>query len=294
MKAKLSATIGLALALAACASVPQPNAALENARALIRTAEADPNVNKYAALDLAAARGDLSVAEEAALHHNEAQVEQSAYLAAQKARIAEVHATAKANDAKVAAGQTERDQIMLAARSREAENAKLAAANSQAVASAALAQRDQATQEAARAAQEAARAQAELDALKATPTPRGSLLTLGDVLFDTGKAELKSGAGRKIDQLAQFLVEHPERRVQVDGFTDSVGPDEYNEDLSQRRADAVKSALLSRGVAPSRIGTEGYGKAYPVASNDDSGGRQLNRRVEVVIGGENGQPVAHR
>jgi outer membrane protein OmpA-like peptidoglycan-associated protein len=243
---------------------------------------------------LAAARGDLSVAEEAALHHNEAQVEQSAYLAAQKARIAEVHATAKANDAKVAAGQTERDQIMLAARSREAENAKLAAANSQAVASAALAQRDQATQEAARAAQEAARAQAELDALKATPTPRGSLLTLGDVLFDTGKAELKSGAGRKIDQLAQFLVEHPERRVQVDGFTDSVGPDEYNEDLSQRRADAVKSALLSRGVAPSRIGTEGYGKAYPVASNDDSGGRQLNRRVEVVIGGENGQPVAHR
>jgi outer membrane protein OmpA-like peptidoglycan-associated protein len=294
MKAKLSATIGLALALAACASVPQPNAALENARALIRTAEADPNVNKYAALDLAAARGDLSVAEEAALHHNEAQVEQSAYLAAQKARIAEVHATAKANDAKVAAGQAERDQIMLAARSREAENAKLAAANSQAVASAALAQRDQATQEAARAAQEAARAQAELDALKATPTPRGSLLTLGDVLFDTGKAELKSGAGRKIDQLAQFLVEHPERRVQVDGFTDSVGPDEYNEDLSQRRADAVKSALLSRGVAPSRIGTEGYGKAYPVASNDDSGGRQLNRRVEVVIGGENGQPVAHR
>jgi outer membrane protein OmpA-like peptidoglycan-associated protein len=294
MKAKLSATISLALALAACAGVPQPNAALENARSLIRTAEADPNVNKYAALDLAAARGDLSVAEEAALHHNEAQVEQSAYLAAQKARIAEVHATAKANDAKVAAGQAERDQIMLAARSREAENAKLAAANSQAVASAALAQRDQATQEAARAAQEAARAQAELDALKATPTPRGSLLTLGDVLFDTGKAELKSGAGRKIDQLAQFLVEHPERRVQVDGFTDSVGPDEYNEDLSQRRADAVKSALLSRGVAPSRIGTEGYGKAYPVASNDDSGGRQLNRRVEVVIGGENGQPVAHR
>jgi outer membrane protein OmpA-like peptidoglycan-associated protein len=294
MKAKLSATISLALALAACASVPQPNAALENARALIRTAEADPNVNKYAALDLAAARGDLSVAEEAALHHNEAQVEQSAYLAAQKARIAEVHATAKANDARVAAGQTERDQIMLAARSREAENAKLSAANSQAVANAALAQRDQATQEAARAAQEAARAQAELDALKATPTPRGSLLTLGDVLFDTGKAELKSGAGRKIDQLAQFLVEHPERRVQVDGFTDSVGPDAYNEDLSQRRADAVKSALLSRGVTPSRIGTEGYGKAYPVASNDDSGGRQLNRRVEVVIGGENGQPVAHR
>lgn len=109
------------------------------------------------------------------------------------------------------------------------------------MANAALAQRDQ-------AAQEAARAQAELDALKATSTPRGAVLTLGDVLFDTGKSELKSGASRKLDQLAQFLAAHPERRVQVDGFTDSVGPDAYNEDLSRRRADAVKSALLSRGV----------------------------------------------
>jgi outer membrane protein OmpA-like peptidoglycan-associated protein len=113
-------------------------------------------------------------------------------------------------------------------------------------------------------------------------------------LFDTGKSDLKSGASRKLDQLAQFLAAHPERRVQVDGFTDSVGPDAYNEDLSRRRADAVKSALLSRGLDASRISTEGYGKSYPVASNTDSGGRQLNRRVEVVIGGENGLPVAHR
>jgi outer membrane protein OmpA-like peptidoglycan-associated protein len=106
--------------------------------------------------------------------------------------------------------------------------------------------------DASRAAQEAARAQAELDALKATSTPRGAVLTLGDVLFDTGKSELKLGASRKLDQLAQFLAAHPERRMQVDGFTDSVGPDAYNEDLSRRRADAVKSALLSRGVDPSR------------------------------------------
>ena len=97
-----------------------------------------------------------------------------------------------------------------------------------------------------------------------------------------------------MDQLAQFLVEHPERRVQIDGFTDSVGTDAYNTDLSQRRADAVKTALVNRGVQPSRIGTEGYGKAYPVASNSDSGGRQLNRRVEVVIGGDNGTAIAPR
>jgi outer membrane protein OmpA-like peptidoglycan-associated protein len=120
------------------------------------------------------------------------------------------------------------------------------------------------------------------------------VLTLGDVLFDTGRSELKPGATRKLDQLAQFLAEHPDRRVQIDGFTDSVGTDSYNEELSQQRADAVKAALITRGISPSRIGTEGYGKAYPVASNNDSGGRQMNRRVEVVIGDNNGTPISPR
>lgn len=294
MNAKTITGFSMALALGACASMPQPNAALETARSAVQSAEADPNVNKYAPLDLDKARKDLSVAEDAALHHRDADVDQPAYLATQNARLAQAHGATKADDARVAAGQIERDQIMLAARTREAENAKASAANSKAVAEVALNQRDQANQDAARANDETARVQAELDALKATPTPRGLVLTLGDVLFDTGRAELKSGAGRKLDQLAQFLVEHPDRRVQIDGFTDSVGTDAYNEDLSQRRADSVKTALINRGVAPSRIGSEGYGKAYPVAGNNDSGGRQLNRRVEVVIGGNNGTAIAPR
>ena len=287
MNLKLITGMGLALALSACASMPQPNAALEDARAAVQTAEADPNVAKYAPLDLDRARKDLGVAEDAALHHHDTEIAQAAYLATQNARIAQAHAAAKADDARVASGQTERNQIMLAARTREAENAKASAANSQAVAAEALSQRDQANQE-------AAQAQAELAALKATPTPRGLVLTLGDVMFDTGRSELKSGGMRKIEQLAQFLTEHPERRVQIDGFTDSVGSDAYNEELSQRRADAVKAALVSQNINPARISTEGYGKAYPVASNNDSGGRQLNRRVEVVIGGANGSAIAPR
>ena len=287
MKTQLLTGMGMALILGACVSIPQPNAALENARIAVQTAEADPNVNKYAALDLDVARKDLSNAENAALHHQDAAIAQSAYLATQNARLAQAHAATKADDARVAAGQVERDQIMLAARTREADNAKLAAANAQRVADSALNQRDQANEE-------TARVQAELDALKATPTPRGMVLTLGDVLFDTGRAELKSGASRKIDQLAQFLIEHPNRRVQIDGFTDSVGTDSYNEELSQRRANAVREALIARGVDSSRIGTEGYGKSYPVANNNDSGGRQLNRRVEVVIGGNNGTPISPR
>jgi outer membrane protein OmpA-like peptidoglycan-associated protein len=287
MNFKLLTGMGLALGLCACVTTPQPNAALESAHAAVRAAETDPYVGKYAALDLEAAKTDLAAADDAALHHRDAAIEHSAYMAAQNARLARMHASAKADDARVAAGQAERDQIMLEARNREVQNAHMATNEAKMVANEALNQRDQATEE-------AARLKAEVDQLKATPTPRGLVMTLGDVLFDTGRAELNPGASRKLDQLAQFLNEHKERRVQIDGFTDSVGTESYNEELSRRRADAVKSALTTRGVDSSRISTQGYGKAYPVANNSDSGGRQLNRRVEVVIGGDNGTAVSPR
>jgi outer membrane protein OmpA-like peptidoglycan-associated protein len=280
MNAKLLTTMGLALALCACASTPQPNAALVTARAAVQSAEADPNVSKYSALDLEAAKKDLEVAEAAAMHHRDAEIAQPAYLAAQTARLAQVRASAKADDARVAAGQVERDRIQLSARSREVQSAEAATTTAKA--------------QTAAATEQSARLQAEIDQLKATPTNRGLVLTLGDVLFDTGKAELNSGASRKLDQLAQFLSEHPDRRVQIDGFTDSIGSEAFNQELSRRRADSVKTALLTRGISASRIGTEGYGKAYPVANNSDSGGRQLNRRVEVVIGGDNGTPISPR
>ncbi len=272
---KTNVLIGLTLSfvLGACASSPQPNPALATARAAVQSAQADPNVSKYAALDLDAAKKELEVAENAAMHHNDKEIAQPAYLAAQTARLAQVRGAAKADDARVAAGQEERDRIQLAARTREVQNAKMAT-NA--------------------ATEQATRLQAEIDQLKATPTDRGLVLTLGDVLFDTGKAELNAGASRKLDQLSQFLSEHKDRRVQIDGFTDSIGTDSYNLDLSQRRAEAVRSALLTRGIDSSRIGTQGYGKAFPVANNSDSGGRQLNRRVEVVIGGDNGTPITPR
>ncbi len=280
MNARITIGTAFALGIAGCASTPQPNAALLNARSAVQAAQADPAVNKYAALDLEAATKQLDVAEAAATHHDDAGIAQPAYLATQTARLAQAHAAAKADDARVAAGQGERDKIQLAARTRDVNTANTAT-------QAALGQRDQ-------AAEQAARLQAEVDQLKATPTPRGLVLTLGDVLFDTGRAQLNSGSGRKLDQLAQFLNDHPERRVQIDGFTDSVGTDSYNLALSQQRADAVKSSLITRGINPSRIGSQGYGKGFPVADNADSGGRQLNRRVEVVIGDDNGTSIAAR
>jgi outer membrane protein OmpA-like peptidoglycan-associated protein len=267
------------LALGACASAPQPNAALETARAQVSAAQSDPNVAQYDPLDLQAARQDLAAAEAANTHRDEPQTNQMAYVAAQTARLAQVRAAAKADDARVAQGTAERDRIQAQVRAREA--------------SMAVEQRNAAVEERNAATLQSAQLQAEIAQLKAKQTDRGIVLTLGDVLFDTGRASLNPGAAMKLDRLATFLNEHPDRHVQIEGFTDSVGGDAYNQDLSERRAEAVKAALTMRGIDSSRIATEGYGKAYPVASNSDSGGRQLNRRVEVVIGNAN-TPIAPR
>ncbi len=280
MNTKLITAISLALAMAACASVPEPNPALESARAAVRAAEADPNVATYAALDLHTARSELDTAEAAAAAHDERGIEQPAYLAAQTAHLAQLKASTKANDARVAAGKADRDRIQLNARTKEVDSAVLA--------------RDQATQKADQATEKTAALQAEVDALKAKPTDRGLVLTLGDVLFDTGKATLNPGAARNLDQLVLFLTDHPERQVEIDGYTDTVGTESFNLDLSQRRADAVKFVLVDRGIDSSRIVSRGFGEEFGVASNADAGGRQLNRRVEIVIGGVDGAPVVAR
>jgi outer membrane protein OmpA-like peptidoglycan-associated protein len=133
--------------------------------------------------------------------------------------------------------------------------------------------------------QEADRLRQQLQNMQARQTERGVVLTLGNVLFQTDSANLVPGAAQHVDQLATVLRQHPDYTVEIDGYTDSTGSDTYNLGLSQRRAETVRRELALRGIDPSRLTARGHGKAAPVASNDTSAGRQMNRRVEVLVEG---------
>lgn len=125
--------------------------------------------------------------------------------------------------------------------------------------------------------------QQQIDAMNAKPTDRGLVVTLGDVLFDTGKSTLKSSAANNLNNVVSFLVQYEERTVIIEGNTDNVGNDEYNQGLSERRANTVASYLVRHGVSPNRIDAAGLGENSPVADNNTSEGRQENRRVEIII-----------
>lgn len=131
--------------------------------------------------------------------------------------------------------------------------------------------------------QEADALRRQLAELNAKQTERGLVVTLGDVLFETGKADLKSSATANLSKLGGFLAQYPDRSLVIEGHTDSVGSEGFNQVLSQNRADSVKAFLLSQGVTANRITAFGKGESSPVASNDSSSGRQMNRRVEVII-----------
>jgi outer membrane protein OmpA-like peptidoglycan-associated protein len=210
-----------------------------------------------------------------------------------KAREAEQARSAAAREAATAEKSKKEAEQSRASALAEAEKAERSKKEAEQARSSALAEAEKAEKarmEAEARAREAEQTKAEVDQflkelseLQGKMTERGIVLTMGDVLFAFGKADLASGAVRNVDKLAAFLEKHPKRNVLIEGHTDSVGSDEFNQTLSQKRADAVKEVLTAKGVSPDRILTKGYGKQFPVASNDTESGRQLNRRVEVLI-----------
>ncbi len=294
----------VACALLASCAAPMKNADLEKAQAAFSAAKMDPEVVNKAPLDLRTAESSLRIAENLWKADAEpAEVSHQAYLALQRTAIARETANQKVAEATIAAASSERAKVQLEARTKEAEWAqKQAMASSreaQDATQAAELARQRAEEASARLADKSAAVQqaeerarqleAELAELQGVKSERGLVITLGDVLFDTGKAELKGGAVVTISKITNFMRTYPTRTLLVEGFTDSVGSDAYNLDLSERRANAVRSALTAGGVEAERVQVRGYGEAYPIASNNTPEGRQLNRRVEIIISDEDGR-----
>jgi outer membrane protein OmpA-like peptidoglycan-associated protein len=279
-----------------CSSLPDRVDSLEQARADVRRLEQDQLASEVAATELSSARQAIEQADDAYENKEPLEiVEHKAYVAQRyadisKQRIAEGHAKEQ-----IAAGELERNRVLLAAREREADS--LAEQNRVAEARNLEAEQRNSTLEsqaetlqgqAAAAADRARELESELADLQAKQTERGIVLTLGDVLFDTAQATLKPGAGSTLDRLAQFMRDYPDRQVMIEGHTDARGSDDYNRSLSERRADAVRDALVDRNIEVQRVRSVGLGEAYPVASNDSDAGMQQNRRVEIVISDEQG------
>jgi outer membrane protein OmpA-like peptidoglycan-associated protein len=290
--------------VAGCASAEVEQAAkaqLGRAQTAYRQAQSDPSVQAYAQLQLADAQKAFQAAEQAKTPE---EMQQLGYLAERKAQIAStVGATRKIEqdtqqlsketgdillqkrerELRAARGEADDARKAAEARARDAETKAREAEQARAQAESARAQAD--AEAKARAAEQAKTATLtrELADLKAQQTERGLVLTVGDVLFATGKAEIASGGLRSINKLAEFLKQNPKRNLLIEGYTDNTGSEDFNLGLSQRRADAVKDALTAKGVASDRITTKGYGPKYPVVANDSAAGRQQNRRVEVVV-----------
>ena len=255
-RAIVTVAAAVSLALAACATTPQSNAMLEQARAQVTSAQTNPHVTGESKVDLTAAqealaRGDalLKAGKPVADVNHEAYVAERFALAAKKG--AELDVSQKA----IADANNRRNAVLLVAREDDA----------------------------ARARAKSRELEVALADLKASKSDRGVVITLGDVLFATGSADLKSGSRQTLDKLTAFLQAYPKREVQIDGYTDNVGSADYNQGLSERRADSVRDALTRMGIARERILTKGLGESSPVADNDTAGGRQQNRRVEVIV-----------
>ena len=287
--------------LAACSSVPADNMQLSDARRDYQSAQAAPMAQNYAGAELRQASDALARADEARLRNDSPEaVNHLAYLAKQRVAVAQEVIRQKTAEAAVTSASAERDRMRLAARTGEADAAKMQAdaAKAQADASmrdasAANMQADAARRESADSQARAAALQAQLDAsmkdMDAKQTNRGMVVTLGDVLFDTNRSELKAGGMRSVEKLSGFLRAYPKRTALVEGFTDSTGSDATNQTLAARRAESVQAALVGMGVTRERIAAKGYGEAFPVASNATTDGRQLNRRVEIVLSDDSGK-----
>ena len=259
----IAAAVAAAL-LAACASVPTQPAGSAELRARLTALQADPQLAGRAPLAIEKANVAVTAAEQP--QPDPVINAHLQFMADRQILIATADARSQWSVDQRKDITEQRAAMQLKERTQEADVAKqktaVAVADGQ---------------------RNAAELQQQINDLQAKETDRGLVLTLGDVLFTTGTANLNMGAGTQLAKLAGFLNKYPDRNAQIEGYTDSVGSDEYNQGLSQRRADAVKSYLVHQGIDTQRLTSTGNGKSSPVGDNATATGRQQNRRVEVII-----------
>ena len=249
-----------AILLAACAAdvVKDPGAA--RARADLTALQSDPHLAGRAPL---ATHDAETAVQDAELPQTDPAVETHlVYIADHRVRIAVALSQTKYDEDQRKALSDQNGQIQLDARTNEADAAKRQT-------DAEKLKNDN--------------LQAQLAALQAKKTDRGMVLTIGDVLFTTGRSDLKAGSVENLDRLVTFLNQAPDRNVRIEGHTDNRGGQDMNQALSQRRAESVATYLSGRGIASNRITSVGEGYNSPVADNNTDAGRQANRRVEVII-----------
>ncbi|MFO7705879.1 MAG: OmpA family protein [Halopseudomonas sp.] len=266
--------LAAAIGLSACAS--QPNSNLEQAQAQYAQLQGDPRASQMAALETEDAGKAVDQASQAYESGDKKQVDQLSYVAKRRIELAEQTIALRSAEAELKQSAAKRAGAQLSSRELQLKSSQQQLKSSE--------QQLASREEQIRALQ---------DELKAKQTARGTLVTLGDVLFDVDKSELKSSGTRDVQKLANFLNDNPERQLVVEGYTDSTGADAYNQQLSQRRAESVRRALTRAGVDSRRVQVVGYGEQYPVASNASASSRAQNRRVEVTISNDN-QRVAPR
>ncbi|PKO59032.1 MAG: flagellar motor protein MotB, partial [Betaproteobacteria bacterium HGW-Betaproteobacteria-18] len=287
MKKTQFAPIFLAVAvfMAGCSSAPKTTSLLDQARTDYMVAQGNPNIAIYAPLEMKQASAAMAQANvEANERGSDDKINNLAYLAMQKIALTQEVTKRKMAEAEIANAGKERDQMRLDQRTNEANVARISAekatlAAQLAQSSAARAQREAqlAQMDAANAQRQtqeaqahAAQLEAQLAELAAKKTTRGTVITLGDVLFGTDLSRLTADGMRSAQKLANVLQQNPQRKVLIEGFADSTGAADYNQGLSERRASAVRTALLDMGVARERIDMRGYGESFPVAANDSA------------------------
>lgn len=276
------------LLIAGCSAALTKPAGADDARTKLTKLQSDPQLASLAPVAIKEAEAAVVAAE--VPREDTDLARHLVVMADRKVEIASAQAQARLLEDQRNTLSEQRETARLDSRTREVDRARgdASAARSDASmarteAGVARSQADAARMDTDAARQQTADLQRQIIELNARETDRGLVVTLGDVLFATGKSDLKGGVTNNLGKLAAFLNKYQDRTVTIEGHTDDVGSDNFNLGLSERRAVSVMSYLIKQGVTPSRLAASGMGETAPVSGNDSATGRQQNRRVEVII-----------